>query len=104
MLRLAALLRLSGYTVYEAPDAAQALTLLASALPLDALITDVEMPGELDGVALAEAVRRSRPHLPLVVASAADHAARVRALGALFLRKPYRPDSLLDYLERTLAP
>ena len=56
-LSLAGLLRVVGYTVYEAPDAAQALALLRSSLPVDAVVTDVEMPGDTDGLGLAEAVR-----------------------------------------------
>jgi CheY-like chemotaxis protein len=103
-LSLAGLLRVVGYTVYEAPDAAQALALLRSSLPVDALVTDVEMPGDMDGVALAHAVRTSWPGIAVVVTSAADYAAAVPDAAVLFLRKPYRPERLLDHLERVLPP
>ena len=103
-LSLAALLRIVGFTVYEAPDAAQALALLASSLPVDALVTDVQMPGTMDGLALAAHVRATYPGIPVVVASAADYSQQLPHPNMLFLRKPYPPEQLLAHLERVLLP
>ncbi|MGG5818482.1 ATP-binding protein [Falsiroseomonas sp. HW251] len=59
-------LRERGIEVIEAGDAAAALVLLAEADAVDALVTDLGMPG-LDGVALIAAARRQRPGLPAVL-------------------------------------
>lgn len=98
-LSLASLLRVAGYTVYEASDAAQALVLMESSLPVDVLVTDVDMPGAMNGLALAEHTRRHWPAVAIVVASAGDHAADVRDPEVLLLRKPYKPERLLGYLQ-----
>lgn len=98
-LSLSSLLRVAGYTAYEASDAAQALVLMESSLPVDVLVTDVDMPGAMDGLALAEHVRRRWPAVAVVVASAGDHTAAVRDPEVLLLRKPYKPERLLDHLE-----
>ncbi|HVH34979.1 MAG TPA: response regulator [Tahibacter sp.] len=98
-LSLSSLLRVAGFTAYEASDAAQALVLMESSLPVDVLVTDVDMPGAMDGLALAEHVRRHWPAVAVVVASAGDHTAAVRDPEVLLLRKPYKPERLLGYLE-----
>lgn len=98
-LSLSSLLRVVGYTVYEASDAAQALALMESSLSVDVLVTDVDMPGAMNGLGLAEHVRHRWPAIAVVVASAGDHAAAVRDPDVLLLRKPYKPELLLGHLE-----
>ena len=99
-LSLASLLRVVGYTVYEASDAAQALELLQSSMPIDALITDVEMPGTMNGLALAAHVRATYPHISVAVTSGGDYAEAIGDPAVLFLRKPYNSERLLDHLEQ----
>ena len=55
-----------GYRVLEAADAATALALLSPDTPLDLLITDVGLPGALNGRQLADALRGLRPELPVL--------------------------------------
>ncbi|WP_278438874.1 PAS domain-containing protein [Pseudomonas oryzihabitans] len=55
-----------GYRVLEAADAATALALLSHDTPLDLLITDVGLPGALNGRQLADALRGLRPELPVM--------------------------------------
>jgi DNA-binding NtrC family response regulator len=102
-LSLSSLLRVVGYIVYEASDAAQALRLLESSLPIDALVTDVEMPGALNGLALAQYVRAAHPDIAVAIASGGDYASQVTDPAVLFLRKPYKSERLLDYLERACS-
>ena len=49
------------FKVIEAADADQALTVLEATTNVQALVTDVEMPGSLDGFTLARLVRQARP-------------------------------------------
>ena len=94
----AAYLRECGLAVIEAADAASALDLLA-AHPVEALVTDIVMPGEMDGMGLAEAVKAARPRLPvLLVSGFSERAAEAQARGFSVISKPY---SLPD-LERRL--
>jgi len=55
-----------GYRVLEAADAATALALLMPDTPLDLLVTDVGLPGALNGRQLADALRGLRPELPVL--------------------------------------
>ena len=55
-----------GYQVLEATDAATALALLTPDTHLDLLVTDVGLPGALNGRQLADALRGLRPELPVL--------------------------------------
>ncbi|GJD35695.1 Regulator of RpoS [Methylobacterium aerolatum] len=62
------LLEAKGYAVVEAGNAAQALERLDGTVTL--MITDVRMPGTMDGLALAREVIRRRSDVAVVVVSA----------------------------------
>jgi PAS domain S-box-containing protein len=55
-----------GFSAIEAGDSLAGLKLLQSDVPIDLLITDVGLPGGMNGRQLAEAARQSRPHLPIL--------------------------------------
>ena len=61
-----------GYGVIEAANAIEAINLLLSGTAIDLLITDVDMPGEIDGLGLATFVRRTCPHTKVIVVSGRD--------------------------------
>ena len=58
-----------GYTVIEAVDAQDALAQLRDRDDIVAIISDVVMPGPIDGLALATIMRARRPDLPIVLTS-----------------------------------
>jgi CheY-like chemotaxis protein len=60
-----------GYAVVEATTADQAYEFLRKHSSLQLLITDVQMPGELDGFELARVVAERWPHICVIVASGA---------------------------------
>ena len=101
-LALSTLLRIAGYVVYEAADADQALVLLGSSLPVDGVVSDVQMPGSKNGLELAEHLRQTLPGLHVVLVSALDVRDQVAALGLRFFRKPYEPDALISHLTHLL--
>ncbi len=55
-----------GYTVIKAADAPAALALLAQGARPDLLVTDLRLPGGLDGLQLAARLRDAWPGLPVL--------------------------------------
>ena len=92
-----------GFEVEAVSNASEALRRLRSGAPVDILFTDVELPGGMDGAALAQRARELRPRLPVMYTSgkraAIEHMEPVT--GSMFLPKPYNPfdlGRLFDYL------
>jgi CheY-like chemotaxis protein len=56
----------SGFRVIVAADGPEAFMRLESETRIQALITDLSMPG-MDGLALIRAIREQRPHLPAIL-------------------------------------
>ena len=83
------------YCVLEASDAAEALDVLERNDDVSLLITDISMPGELDGLGLARQVVSAQPHVATVLMSgfAAPPEWAVPS-GARFLAKPYTAHGL----------
>lgn len=104
---IAAYLRDCGYRVFEAANGDEAIKLLQrDEAGIGVVLTDVEMPGETDGFALAQWIRRERPGVELVIAGTPARAAE--AAGDLCEEgpqraKPYEPSLALDRIRRLLA-
>jgi CheY-like chemotaxis protein len=65
-----------GYISIEAPDGAAGLKILQSDTRIDLLITDVGLPGGINGRQVADAARITRPHLKvLFITGYAENAA-----------------------------
>ena len=81
-----------GFAVQTAANAADALDHLA-ADEVDVLLTDINLPGGMDGVTLARRARELRPNIPVVYASARATmlSPDARVPGAIILPKPYEP-------------
>lgn len=94
-----------GYATHRAGSAAEALAVLTDGVKVDAVFSDVVMPGGVDGVELATALRSSFPRVGVVLAT--GYSARLACGGAPegveTLLKPYRPDELAAALGRALA-
>src|SRR6201992_3195514 len=90
-----------GCEVKEAANAEAALKVLDDS-PVDALLTDVGLPG-VSGLQLARDARSRRPEIRLVLASG-DSGLQSEAaqLGAVLVVKPYTPESLRQGLENAL--
>jgi CheY-like chemotaxis protein len=81
----------AGYRVLEAADAEQALAILESGICVDVLFTDINMPGELDGIGLAGLVHERWPDVGLIVTSGrTDIPPRELPDQGRFIPKPYR--------------
>lgn len=89
-------LRDEGFEVLQAAGTAEALD-LASKHDIDVLLTDLHMPGPINGLELAARIRTTDP-LVLVIISSGDDASVIEhnTVGAIFLAKPYRPHHLTN--------
>ena len=65
----------------------------ASRAPIDVLLTDINLPGGMDGTALAHRARELQPNLAVIYASAraATLQQEARVPGSVLLPKPYEP-------------
>lgn len=81
----------SGFRVLAAPSAALALGHLeAEHARIRLLFTDIQMPGAMDGLALAHLVSGRWPHIVIVICSGLDRASLgVLPEGARFVDKPF---------------
>ena len=59
----------AGYSPLEAMDAAEAVAILESRSDVALMCTDIQMPGQMDGVGLAHAVHRRWPAIKIIVVS-----------------------------------
>jgi len=96
-------LRDAGFEVLEAEDAEQALTLVASHDDIGLLFTDINMPGPLDGIALAWRIRQTQPDIRVVLTSGKMRPAPGEAPDGAFLAKPYSPRDMTSTVAALLA-
>ncbi|WP_312933349.1 response regulator [Pseudomonas sp.] len=90
------------YSVLEAADAAQALSILKDATqPLDLLMTDIGLP-DMSGQDLAQLARDMRPDLPVLFASGYAESLNVPA-GMHMIGKPFSIDQLRLKVEAILG-
>jgi PAS domain S-box-containing protein len=98
-----AVLEQSGYRVRLARHADEALELLRRGERVDLVFTDVVMPGNVDGIQLAQSIRKTYPSLPVLLASGFSDALTAAGVGALSLiSKPYEPETLLARIAATI--
>ena len=87
----------AGYLPLEASNADEAVALLESRTDIAVLFTDINMPGSMDGLKLAHAVRGRWPPVKIIVTTGM-HRPSSDQLPAhtVFLSKPYRPEQILE--------
>lgn len=99
-------LRDAGYLTLEAQDGQGGLDRLQSAGPIDALITDVGLPGGMNGRQLADAARTARPGLKALFITGYAESAVVGATplppGLAILTKPFTLEALRAQLDQLL--
>lgn len=96
-------IRSGGFDVVEAENADGAISILESRFDITIVFTDVQMPGSMDGLKLAAAIRGRWPPI-LIVATSGLVEIREDDLpaGSRFLPKPYSPRQIVGVL-RDLA-
>jgi two-component system, response regulator PdtaR len=97
-------LEAAGFMVYEAANAAEAIRCLELNSDVRLIFTDVNMPGSMDGLALAHYVRGRWPPVKIIVTSGYAKV-RVEDLpgGAVFVEKPYYSKNIAHKMDDLLA-
>jgi DNA-binding NtrC family response regulator len=93
----------AGFAVHDAKDSAEALRVLAQHDDISLMLTDVRMPGMMDGLELVAAVQRDYPAIRAIVASGNSTAAQASKAGAVgFIPKPYMAQAMVQAVQDTL--
>jgi PAS domain S-box-containing protein len=102
---LAETLRDLRYQIMEAADADTALTLLERGGAADLIFTDLSMPGSMDGLEFAAAIRMQFPHLPVILTTGHVGVLSGRTLpdGVSFVRKPHSRTGIAAAVRQALA-
>ncbi len=92
-----------GYDSTRTANAAAALEVLTRTPDFDLVFSDMVMPGDMNGLALAEEIAARRPDLPIVLTTGYSNAATsAAAKGIKLLVKPYRIEALSEELKAAL--
>jgi CheY-like chemotaxis protein len=90
----------AGFEAIEAANADEAIRILESRSDIRVVFTDIDMPGSMDGLKLAHAVRNRWPPIKLVVTSGQSlRADKDLPKGGRFVGKPYGPSQVATFWE-----
>jgi CheY-like chemotaxis protein len=91
----------AGFGAVEAESADEAILILESHFDITVVFTDVQMPGSMDGLKLAAAIRGRWPPIKIVATSGLrDIGEDDLPLGSHFLPKPYSPTQIVGTLRK----
>ncbi|MEL7116392.1 MAG: ATP-binding protein [Pseudomonadota bacterium] len=101
---IAKTLRNAGYSVFQATSGDAAMQQITEGLKVDVVITDIVMPGALQGTQLAQKIRERDPEIPIVFMSGYASEATIHGNGLtpndIRLMKPVDRVSLIKAIER----
>ena len=98
------ILKEAEFWVVEAQDADEAFELLKTRPEINAVLTDVDMPGSMDGFEFARLVRQGWPEVGvLVISGKTGPGPGDLPPNATFLHKPIMPDNLIAALQDVMA-
>ena len=95
-------LRDEGYEVIQASNGDEALEWCKQQIA-DLLVTDIRLPGEVDGWQIAEQCREHDPRLPVIYATGFSPVTARPVAGSLSLKKPYHPEEMLQAIRQLTA-
>jgi two-component system, response regulator PdtaR len=94
----------AGYIAVEASNADEAITILEARKDIRIVFTDIDMPGSMDGLKLAHAIRERWPPIELILTSGhfdlSDDEIPERGR---FFPKPYRDQEIISALQHFAA-
>jgi CheY-like chemotaxis protein len=96
-----------GYSAIEAADGAAGVKILESSIHIDLLITDIGLPGGMNGRQVADAARRTRPDLKILFLTGYAEDAAVNKLhlgpGMYIMAKPFAMERLASRIKTIVA-
>ena len=102
------ILEQANYIVLTSPSGDHALDVIArAAASIDLVLTDIVMPGSIDGRTLAAKIRQREVKIPVLFVTGASleddvYLAEI-AKKKLLLRKPFSPKALVEFIDLHLA-
>ncbi len=94
----------AGFEVIEAATARSALAIMEKRSgQVDALFTDVDMPGDMNGLELAGIVHHRWTHVALVVTSGVVRVSGSLPGGGVFLAKPYTSSAPVQIIRKLIG-
>lgn len=94
----------AGFDVVEAEDGDRAMVLMDQTAAFDLLITDIQMPGQADGNAVATRAKQRYPGLPVIYASGRPASLKNEiGLRDAFLSKPFTAAMMVTTARRLLS-
>jgi CheY-like chemotaxis protein len=90
----------AGWKTLEAGTGEEALAIIDNEPAIDFLVSDIRLPGPVDGWGVAERFRTAHPGAPVIYVSANPDLLTRRALGSLFFGKPVDMTVLLEACDR----
>jgi CheY-like chemotaxis protein len=91
----------AGFEAIEASDADEAVAILEIRTDIRVVFTDIDMPGSMDGMKLAAAIRDRWPPIEIIVTSGhVREKAVMLPPGSVFFSKPYDPGKVTATLRR----
>ncbi len=103
MLRIdiAIILEQEGFRVFEARNADQAIDILNAHAEIHVMFTDIDMPGSMDGLKLAAAVRDRWPPIKIIITSGHRHLSDdMLPVEGRFFDKPYDPGVIIQTMKQ----
>src|ERR1700730_12172251 len=89
----------AGFEIIEAANSSEAIRILESRSDIRAVFTDIHMPGSMDGLKLAHAVRNRWPPIKIIVTSGREFLTEHDLPeGGRFFGKPYDPIQITNTL------
>ena len=93
----------AGFVALQADNADEAIAILESRSDIVLLLTDINMPGSMDGLKLAHAVRNRWPPIKIVIVSSRVPDADLPADSRFFV-KPYRGETMISEIRSLIGP
>ena len=94
----------AGFEVVEAANADEAIEILESRPDITVVFTDIQMPGSMDGLKLARAVRGRWPPIKIIATSGHVHIGEIDLPeGGRFLPKPYSSEQVTGVLRELMS-
>lgn len=94
----------AGFEAVEAWDADHAVSILEARLDICVVFTDIDMPGSMDGLKLAAAIRHRWPPIEIIITTAGLHPDLMSLPSrSMFLSKPINPDDAIQAMQKLAA-